>query len=115
MDYETRGAKASNSAAFRGGQVTADAFPAVELRSMKDGPEPLTAIIYNRRGYHFDRVAQAFERLTTALEEAEQDGFGFTLAPHAVPTTGRGETISQALPFPRTTSFGIESFYTPPI
>jgi hypothetical protein len=114
MDYETRGAKAS--ASLRGGQVSAaEPHPSVELRAMKEGPEPLTSIIYNRRGYHFDRVALAFERLTTALEEAENDGFGFTLSPHAVPTTGRGDVVTQALPIPRTTSFGIESFYTPPI
>lgn len=111
----------NNAKAFRGGQASIgprgparDEYPSVMAQEVREG---LTSIIYGRRSMHFERVGAAFERLTAALEDAEQDGFNFVLVNHSPqPVNGRGDVASTpSMAVPRATVFSLDSFFQSPI
>ncbi len=113
----------TNAKPYRGGhgQVSAaDAYtPKVVDRGLSGITEMqnLNGIVLDRRGYHHDRVSQAYANLTNALDAAADDGFNFVQVSSAPQNTLRSmdATIPQPVRIPRLYEVEINSQYNPPI
>lgn len=87
------------------------------MANQKAKVKSLNGIILDRRDHHSARVHAAFSELTTALCEAEEDGFQFFMYSNAPQPASLNSTISQAVEtrIPRLYDVDVVPRYSAPI